>query len=247
MWSVGARARDVYLGTRAFAVCHRAQAIAEQPVAKFDDALAALREWLEQTSTGLQLRLWLSGSLSRPFIVHPVPGIKTEAELRQVASTMAFQLTGLSEESKVWLDQGRLEQPRVAVAVQRADLHKLEETIHAITSHKHRIVSIRPWWSEVLRWTLRGQPDAVAVATQDCDSLTVLVGQGSAYEVATSFAPVTDRETADSALARLLLSADVGDGRALVRRLALNRASKAERATSASGDLALSVLLDIDR
>jgi hypothetical protein len=242
VWSAGAKAHDLYLGTRAFAVCHRRERVLARPVVGFEAALAAMREWLDETPTRLTLRIWLSGGLSRSFVVQPVPGVQTEEELRRVAVTLASRLTGQLGACKVWMDHGKLEQPRVAVAVQRSDLDKLEEVVK-VFGRRHRITSIRPWWSEVLRTALRRQPHAAAVATQDCDSLTVLVGQGETFEVATTLTPVIDCETADSALARLLLSADVPEGRAVVGRLMLNRESDQEGDVTA----ALSALMEFDR
>ena len=222
MWWAGSRSgkvHDVYVGTRAFAVCAGGgEVVLAQAVAGVEEALAALGQWLAQAEAKLSLRLWLSGGLCRPFIVPLVPGLKNASELARVLQAMAPQHTGLPGECQVWKDNDG-EAP-VAVAVQRVVLDSLQETVNAASqAHRHRIASIRPWWADALRAALQQEPAVPAVAVQDCDSLTVLTGRGGRFDIATTLTPVIDREAARSSLARLLLTTDVGEGQERVVRL----------------------------
>jgi len=95
---------------------------------------------------------------------------------------------------------------------------------------------VRPWWAELLRSVLRRDPRAPMVAVHDCDSLTVLAGQGEAIDLATTLTPMADAEAADAALARVMLAVDVQDDTRRLARLTPLR----ERAGEPEADLALS-------
>jgi hypothetical protein len=233
---------DVYLGTRAIAVCQGERRILAQAVTGYAVALANLREWLAATPTRLRLRVWLSGSLCRPFLVTPVPGIRSTAEMQRVAEALAPQLTGLDGDCRVWVDNGEPQNTRIAAAVQQASLDALHRAVEEVAA-KDCVLTIAPWWSELLRAALRREPALSALAAQDCDSLTLLAGRGTGFEVAVTLTPVTDRDTADAALARLLVSAHVTVDEYLVGRLAPLR----EDAVTAPLQLALAPLLELSR
>ena len=237
MWWAGSKAHDVYLGTRAVAVCLGDEVVlGPKAVEGLPAGLAVLSSWLAEAGSRCRLRVWLSGGLCRPFIAPAVPGVKTRAEVRQVAESIAAQRTGLTGECHVWLDHGKLHEACVAVAVHRASLQQLQDCVGP-KPYQHRIISIRPWWSEVLRTQLRRHAEIPAMAVQDCDSLTVLAGAGQSFEMATTLAPVTDCETADAALARILLSAGV-EAQVSVTRLATAAAlSRRPESSSSNSEL----------
>lgn len=223
MWSGGSEF-DVYVGTRAIAVSRGVERVLAQQVDSVDAALGALRQWVHEGTERARLRTWLSGGLARPFIVPEIAGVKGNIERQQVARSLAPQHTGLGGDCAVWIDAGS----RVAVAVQETTLERLL-ALCADAPRAHRIASIRPWWSEALRWKLAEEPETTALAAQDCDSLTVLAGRGGGFEVATTLSPVADAETAEAALARQMLSADIAEDRLRLARLRPLRADTGER------------------
>lgn len=243
MWWAGSKAHDVYLGTRATAVCLGAESVWQEAVPDVDTALAALGAWLEQAAARCKLRVWLSGALCRPFILPAVPGIRGELEWQRMASALAAEHTGLTGPCRVWVDPTKGDVPRVAAAIEESTLDRLLSAVNGTAGHRHSLVSIRPWWADVLRAALRDDATRHAVAAQDCDSLTLLVGdrqQGDAFAVATTLTPVVDADTAKSALSRLLLSFDVPEGQEIVGRLALQRDAR----EPTRRDVALSPLVE---
>jgi len=237
VWWVGSKPHDVYLGTRAFAVCRGADKLAVQSVEGSDAVFGAFAGWLAEGGPRRRLRLWLSGGLCRPFIVPVVPGVSSEQEWQQVAAAMAPAQCGLQGACRVWLSApDKKRNARIAVAVQETLLQRLHETVDSAAC-KHRIASIRPWWSEVLQHALQREPTLQVLAVQDCDALTVLAGAGEGFDSASTLTPVFDTETAEAALARMLLMADVAPGQDLRARLTLNGAGHAA-ASMALGPLA---------
>ncbi len=218
MWSVGSKALDVYLGTRALVIGRGVELLHSAGVTEFEEALEALKAWLEAFTPGQKLRVWLSGALCRPFIVPAVDGVSTRDELNRVALALAPQQTGLVGACRVWVDVGPRGTPLAAVAVPQDVIDRLYATL-AAAKGRRVVVSIRPWWSEVLRHVLAQRPATPAISVQDCDSLTFLVGSGGRFESVATYSPITDHETARSALARALLSADIGPGEEVRCRL----------------------------
>ena len=207
-------AHHLYVGSRCVALFDAQSRLWAQAVDGVDAALAALRERLQQNERPLRLRVWLSGGLCRPFVMPPVPGVKGRSELQRVAAAMAPQSCGFSGECSAWVDDGRNGAPRLAVGLQQSTLQALLEAIGT-----HRAVSVRPWWAELLRAAVAREAALPALAVQDCDSLTVLTGNGDGFATAATLSPIVEREAADAALARLLLSTDVAPGQELVARL----------------------------
>lgn len=247
LW-VGSEAHDVYLGTRAVAVCKGPSTTFFNQVVDYDAALMALGSWLREAPARCRLRIWLSGGLCRPFIVPPVPGVRSELEWRRMASALTLQHTGLTGACQVWVDAAKDSAPRVAAAVQQSRLAQLLALVNDLGRGPSTLQSIRPWWGDVLRAALLRDPNRRAVAAQDCDSLTVLVGEAgdeAAFVVATTLTPVIDRETADSALARWLLSANVSAGQEVLGRLQWQDRHHANK--SKKSDVALSPLVDWSR
>lgn len=246
MWSVGSRVSDVYLGTRALAVCEEGASVLALDVCGFAAGLEALAQWLNSAPhrQRLRLRLWLSGGLCRPFIMPAVQGVANAAEAKAVATTLAPQHTGLTGPCTVFVERSAATEPVLAIATQDDRLRQMRNLL-ASHERKPRVLSIRPWWAEVLRHSLRREPALSALGVQDCDSMTILIGNlTGGFETVATYSPVTDEATAQSALTRALLSAtSVERGSELVGRLVLRQASGAER----SPGLALGALVDFSR
>jgi hypothetical protein len=220
VWWVGSRPHDVYLGTRGFAVCAGDGKPVWQETGRLQAGLDAFVAWLGQVDAKAKLRLWLSGGLCRPFVMQAVPGVSGEAEWQRVAAAMAPMQTGLAGPCEVWLSKSaQRKTARVAVAVEQQLLQRLQALVEDAGT-RHRLISMRPWWSEVLRAALLRDAALPALAVQDCDALTVLAGTGDGFDTATTLTPIADCESAHAALARWLLTADVAADRMLRAQLA---------------------------
>lgn len=235
MWWVGSKGADVYLGTRAFAVCKREEAVLVQPTEDLAQSLARLAAWLPQSGTRAA-RLWLSGGLCRPMLLQPVEGIAGDEEWRRVAQSMVGMQTGWTAPSEVWVERAAAGTPRIAVAVQQALLAQLQELAGA---HRLRWSHIGPWWGDGLRAALQMPQRGRVLAVRDCDSLTLLGGDGAQFDLATTYAPVVDADAADAALSRMLMSSDATPDQ--VWRITLSTASLATRD---AGEVALAPLVE---
>ena len=225
MWSAGSKVCDVYLGTRALAVCEGGVPVLASDVEGFDAALSELVGWLnaDVAPSRWRLRLWLSGGLCRPFIVPAVQGVANDAEVQAVAAAMAPQLTGLAGPCAVFVERRTAKAPVIATAIQEDRLGKIRDLV-ASSSRKPKLLSIKPWWAEVLRHGLVREPGLTALGVQDCDSMTVLIGhEADGFDIATTYSPVTDQGTAQQVLTRALLSSDVTNNNELVGRLLVHR------------------------
>ncbi len=224
MWLVGrSEGVDVYLGTRGVAVCDgKAPAFVadvQGVAAAFDRLANALRD---APPSRRGLRFWLSGGLCRPFSMPDVPGASTDADRQSVAAAMAPQMTGLIGPCTVFLERNAMVKSSLGVAVQTELIAKIHESIMSLPA-RFSVISIKPWWAEVLRFSVKRAPDLAALGVQDCDSITVLVGRTpDGFDIASTYSPVVDQHTAKSVLARAMLSADVTANDELVGCLDLN-------------------------
>lgn len=258
MWLVGNnKPVDIYLGSRALLITRGEQCLCQLKVDRFEEALDALRIW-QGGAERSKVRVWLSGGLCRPFVLPDVSGAKDLAELTAIARSIAATQTGLEGECEVWLDlpntllhrlwsalgldsikplwrgQGH---SMVGVAVQSQILLALSATLSADidAADKTVIASIRPWWADALRHVLKqgGKPKALAV--QDCDALTILVGnqpsaagkQPPGFLSATTFSPVFDPLSVEAVLKRWLFSTDLAQTDVMQTRLNLESSNLA--------------------
>lgn len=239
MWWAGNKACDVYLGTRAFAACQGEAVLEVQVVESLHAALEAWSAWLLQAQAGAsRLNIWLSGSLCRPMLLGPAEGLKTQADWQRVAAAMVPGQTGIAEPCEVWVESRAGAQGRMAAAMPSALLRELLDRA-AGGGKKTRLARIAPWWAEALRVSRLGDPAPAALATRDCDSLALLMGQGSEFDAATMYAPMVDEEAVQSTLARALMSNDVPQAEVRVARLRFGApAAPAQGADPATGALA---------
>jgi hypothetical protein len=155
---------------------------------------------------------------------------------------MAPAATGLQGACDVWVEEPRRAGTPVAVAVASDALTALR----AMSVRGARVVSVQPWWSEVLRAAVARQPRPVAMSIQDCDSVTILLGEGDDFEVMSTVAPVQDAESARMAFARAALSSSVEVREAFNVVLRLDREPDTDQTMGKQGhDMALSCLAEM--
>jgi len=213
----GSKAVDLYLGTRAVVLCRGAELMSKSAVVGLEAALRTADAQLQQNGRRSRLRVWLSGGLCRPFLMPDIPGVGSSLDLQKVAATMAPARTGLDGDCKVWLDGQKSSAGTLAVALQGTVLAQ----ILAGLAPRGRVVSIRPWWAEVLRARLALPAKPGAVGVRDCDSLTVLAGRNDGFDVASVVTPLFDQASSESAWTRALFSADLQSQAAWQARLVI--------------------------
>lgn len=217
MWLAGAKVCDLYLGTRLVALCQGQHLIARQPVSDAEAGLALAARWLSAQAPRAILRIWLSGSLCRPFVVESVQGLRGQDEIHKIMQAQAQRVLGRHEPCRVWLERAPQQGQRIAVAAAEPWLGQIEQTMR-----RWPVKSIAPWWADVLRDHAVDSKANVStckrtgmqvLAVHDCDSLTILVGGGQGFALVRTVAPIGDAigdaVSARSALSRLLLSQDL--------------------------------------
>lgn len=204
MWWVGSRTLDWYVGTRATIVCEGSSVLLREAVDDWQSAVRVGAEFMSQIDgKRLRVRAWLSGGLSRPFVLPAAHGVRSESEVQRIAGSLVAARTGLAADSQIWIDGGSKDRS-VAIAADRAAI----QSVMAVASKKIGLKSVAPWWSEALRHVLATEGSTESIAVQDCDSLTVLAGKSAGFELATTYSPIGNLEAAGSAYARALLSSD---------------------------------------
>jgi hypothetical protein len=147
------------------------------------------------------LSVWLSGACSRPFLLDPVPGLRTAAEADAVAQSMAAERTGLAAPNVVWLDAWHPGRACMAVA---ADAQMLDR-LHALAAEqKWRLRSVRPWWSAALNNALAAaRKPALLSVEEEGEAMTLLAGAEGAWSLVKSTVPMPTHAAAVVQRARL--------------------------------------------
>lgn len=216
MWWAGAEATDVYLSSRCIAVFEGQERVCLQRLGDGDTPAPAFEDWAHNAKRRLRIRVWVSGGICRAFLVPAADQLKNRAEALKVAEAMAPDSTGLASGCSVWLDSDQGAKGVVAAAIDQGTLTGVLEVTRLAGL---RLLSLRPWWAELLRAAVAQASDIQSVAVHDCDSVTVLAGQGDRLEFATTHAPVGDRATAEATIRRLMMLASVAPGGGLMARL----------------------------
>lgn len=202
MWWAGGKAVQAYLGSRRLMCQGRDLPPLDREVASLDLGLDLLLAHLGAAArTECGVSLFSSGSQCRPFMMEPIDGLRGHAELMAIASSVAPARVDLVAPCVAWLaaSSGR-DVPSLAVAMSQPWVNALQDRF---ASAGHRLVSLRPWWALALKATLSKLPKGQrALAVVDCDSVTVLAGNGKAFTGATAHAPVLDAAVAASVVAR---------------------------------------------
>ena len=147
MWSVGSRRIEVYLGRDVLGVRQVDAAPHWHATSSVAESLGALREFLiARSQRNRIMRVWLSASLARPFVVAADCGALGQQELQAVADSMAVGSTDLRGNLRVWTDVWRARQPCAAVAVEA----ELLEALRSISAKSGcTLDSVKPWWNLV--------------------------------------------------------------------------------------------------
>lgn len=208
MWWVGAESLDIYVGTRIVAAWRDRILAAHHTIDGFQGGLALVQRLLATQPERKNVRIWLSGSLCRPFIAKPPVGSRSASERRLAVQAQAQLALRTDEATRIWIDGWWWGQrPRLAVASGESVIGQLERMAG---QSPHRLRSIGPWWASTLGG---GQAREAQIpgphAAWDCDSLTILAGLGPGFDFVTTVAPLVDEASARSALARALMAADL--------------------------------------
>lgn len=131
---------------------------------------AAFEAVKAHSSKARRVRLWLAGSLARPFMLAAVAGLRDRAEALNMAQAQAPQQTGLNTPCEVWLDAWQPERDCLAVAV--------EGSLLALATGEAdrcglRLCAISPAWNAVLTQALSESPPPL-LAIQEMGSLILL-------------------------------------------------------------------------
>lgn len=208
MWWVGAEALDIYVGTRVVAAWRDRVLAAHHTIDGVPGGLALVQRLLATQPERKHLRIWLSGSLCRPFIAKPPVGMRSASERRLAIQAHAQLALRTDEAPRVWIDGwwwGR--RPRLAVAASESVIGQLERMAG---QSPHRLRSIGPWWASTMGSGQAGKAQIPGPhAAWDCDSLTILAGRGQGYDFVSTVAPLVGEASARSALARALMAADL--------------------------------------
>lgn len=187
MWWVGDRL-DAYVGTRQAALCAGGRLLHCEPVASAGEAVDRVHDWLQGRRP--RLRLWLSGALCRPFLLHGPSQFRGAGELDAAADALARRaLDGAA--ARFWLAPPQRGAPSCLGAA--AAEHALVAFEDRLASRTRGRIGIGPWWGEGPRLArLPTGGCASAVIVRDCDSLTWLAGSDRAWLAVRTAAPIDD-------------------------------------------------------
>lgn len=203
MWWAGSSRADVYIGSRMVAWCLGDGEAGSCPTndygAGVDAATAAL-----PAGRRLRIHVWLSARLAPPFVLQPTVGVRNWNEQVRIAEAEAPGLTGLDEACHVWLEAQGEGHPLVGAAVPQELLQRLHQSFGAARGWV--LVSVRPWWSDVLRQAADQQTVDV-LRVDEPDAMTLLGGTGAAVGTASAYWPTPAPEQAASMVERFLINA----------------------------------------
>ncbi len=120
-----------------------------QATAGVEEGLAALRHWCGEDAAPKRLRIWLGASLARPWMLAADAGVRSTAEARMLAASMAREVTAWDEAPHLWTAPWRTGRPTACVAVPR-EVHAALLAKAGFAGGAHvRVESVRPWWNQV--------------------------------------------------------------------------------------------------
>jgi hypothetical protein len=212
VWWVASKARQAYLGARCVGLADAQGVWRWAEVASAAEGL----DWLAQAcaepnlSRRTAIELWLSGALARPFVFHPVPGLKGWREAQQVARSLAAEETGLLGPCAVWLEE---DDPRSAVLAVVVDQSTLDGVGAALSRGLGvKVSSIRPWWTKALAEALGARPELGSLVVEEPDAWTLLAGHVRQFQVGSACVPAPDGEDGAGWVRRTLFSTGIEFG-----------------------------------
>lgn len=125
-----------------------------------DDSLRHVESWLDPATAPhlRRVRVWLSASLTWPYLVPATSGARNKREVQGLATAMAHDATGIDGEVRLWLERWRIGEPTLAVAMPVKVWQGLHDAVKAgnalrtamrrkVRASAIEIVSMRPWWN----------------------------------------------------------------------------------------------------
>ena len=161
MWWVRSEPLEVYLSDD---VVGRGSASASpvqwMETSGLDDSLRHVAAWLDASAAPdvRRVRVWLSESLARPYLVPADSGARNTREARALATAMASDATGVDGDVRLWLDRWRVGESTLAVAMPTRVWEGVHDIIRARNASRTtaprkgrapaiEIASVRPWWN----------------------------------------------------------------------------------------------------
>jgi hypothetical protein len=177
-----------------------------------ETALQMLTQELAGSDKPGHAAVWLSASLCRPVRVPAIDGAASASERERIAQTVALAESGLVPPCRVIVDSAGGQGETVAIVVEARVLDAIERAMKAC---RVRIVSIRPWWAEVLSGVLDARSDMQSLAVWEDDTLLTMTGARGEFSAVQVLHPVSDEGAAAGAFARSLVSSMVPTDSAL--------------------------------
>lgn len=200
MWW-GAERVDVYVGRDQ---CWVGGTLAHPRAERFGELGSALERARGRGVT--RVAVWLSGDLAKPFLLGPVAGLRRWQEALALAQAMAVEATGSIDGCQVVLEDWPGERPALAVASPSKSI----DTIHIeVRRLKLRLQSIRPWWCRVVDRDRERGVNAVAMAIEDSDALTLLREADGRPVLARTYSPLPASDQIHALVARAALAEGV--------------------------------------
>lgn len=230
MWLVGSERLDIFLGTSMLGVCPPGKP------ARWFDVSNAFESWdraqqeidsvVDERKTIVRAKVWLSGSLARPFMLPAMPGITRVHDALKVAQAMCAEATGLAGPCRVWLDDWTRELECLAVAVEQSVVDAVEA---GAGQGKFTLESLRPWWSDALGASLALAERPSLLAIDDGEALTILGGRKGCFTTAVGYGHANP-EQIESIVSRAMLVGAAENGKAvLVHRRDFDEAVASKR------------------
>ncbi len=219
MLLAGSERLDIFLGISVLGVCPPGKP------ARWFDVANALDGWNRaqvevdlvrgERKTRVRARVWLSGSLARPFMLPVLPGLTRGQDAIKVAQTMCAEATGLAGPCRVWLDDWVKNQDCLAVAMEQS----LVDAIEAGAGQGQIVLDgLQPWWSEVLRASLNLAERPSLLAIDDGEALTVLGGSMEGFTTAVGYGHATPEQIESIVSRAMMIGGQANERAVLVRR-----------------------------
>ncbi len=227
MWLAGSERMDIFLGTSVLGMCSLDKPArwfdVSNPIEGWDRVQQEIDSMRGKRKTRVRVRVWLSGSLARPFMLPVMPGLTRAQDAHKVAQTMCAEATGLTGSCRVWLDAWVKEQECLAVAMEQSLVDAIEASADNKGKGKAKFVleGLRPWWSEVLRASLHLEDRSLRpslLAIDDGEALTVLGGGEQGFTTAVGYGRATPDQIESIVSRAMLVGERTSEQTVLVRR-----------------------------
>lgn len=205
MWWVGDRL-EAYIGTRRVAICAGDRVLLDERVGELAQAVDCIAAWLRAQRRPPRVRIWISGSLCRPFLLPGPLALESPQERDLATQALAVRAMG-GMPVRVWLAAARRRDSGcLGATAGEASLAAIEAAV--LPRCCGRPV-IGPWWAEGSRLLASsGAVKAAAVIVRDSDSLTLLATRGQGYHAVRCVASADD-DVVEATLQRWRLSIDL--------------------------------------